>query len=109
MASRFRQTFDFDSAFQNISKRIAQDMYTDVKESLSAAGTSNPGQPPAKDTGALLASIYQKVDHDIKRDVIVIGAEAPYAASLEFGTSKMSPRPFLRPMLNRLDIQRIKL
>jgi HK97 gp10 family phage protein len=63
---------------------------------------SLPGQPPATVTGTLRASILSETD---KLDLVVyIGVDASspankYAAALEFGTSRIQPRPFLRPAI----------
>ncbi len=60
---------------------------------------SAPGQPPANDTGFLAGAIFaepvkSKKPHEIAVRMV---ARAPYAVRLEFGTSKMAPRPFVRP------------
>jgi len=48
-------------------------------------------------TGNLQKSIYHTTD---KQNLILeIGAKAPYAADIEFGTSKREPKPYLRPAL----------
>lgn len=56
---------------------------------------SAPGNPPNTDTGNLVANItVQKITGGFD-----VGSRsgAPYGAALEFGTSKMMPRPWLRP------------
>jgi HK97 gp10 family phage protein len=58
---------------------------------------SAPGQPPASDTGRLVSSFLSEpgsepLSYDVR-------ANAMYAGFLEFGTSRMAPRPFLRPAL----------
>jgi len=58
---------------------------------------SAPGQAPASDTGLLVASIDAEVDP--QQFNIVLSAAAPYARDLEYGTSKMAPRPFLLPTI----------
>jgi len=60
---------------------------------------STPGQPPAKDTGTLGESIEYKVTEEGYDVVGLVGSTADYAIYLEFGTSKMAARPFLRPVL----------
>jgi len=75
---------------------------------------SKPYQPPAVDTGVLRASIMSDVSiaglniiGRVGPDVEHIAAKAPvgtdveYGLYLEVGTSKMKPRPFLRPALIR--------
>ena len=51
---------------------------------------SAPGQAPATDTGRLASSV------DFKRDgpmSATVGSRVAYAAMLEFGTSRIAPRP----------------
>lgn len=64
---------------------------------------SSPGNPPAIDTVELLRSIVV----DVKSEGIEVGAliGAPYAPFLEEGTSRMEPRPFLIPALDKLTPQ----
>lgn len=54
---------------------------------------SAPGQAPATDTGRLAQSIRWVKDGD---DYLV-GTELEYGEHLEFGTSRMQPRPWLVP------------
>jgi HK97 gp10 family phage protein len=64
--------------------------------STSGAGhiPSLPGEPPNRDTGQLDTSIIVQRKGRISAQVI---AQAPYSTFLEFGTSKMAERPFMRP------------
>lgn len=86
---------------------------------------SAPGSPPAVDTGRLRASIshnftesgmsYGRVDSGANSEdgvgsperksksefTLVVGTRVDYAPFLEFGTSKMAPRPFLRPVFEK--------
>ncbi|WP_210251307.1 HK97-gp10 family putative phage morphogenesis protein [Aureimonas psammosilenae] len=57
---------------------------------------SAPGQPPNADTRQLDKSIDTLPVQDHEVEVV---ATAPYAKHLEYGTSKMEPRPFMRPAL----------
>ncbi len=58
---------------------------------------SEPGEPPATDTGTLVASIETQYDFkNLSGTVVVRDPKAPH---LEFGTINMEPRPFLRPAL----------
>lgn len=56
-------------------------------------GASLPGEPPGEITGHLKRSYQYKMEGE----GVVIYSDAEYAAYLEFGTSKMDPRPHLRP------------
>jgi len=60
---------------------------------------SLPGEPPARDLGVLVNSIKVKVDPSSFN--LEMGANAPYARDLEYGTRRVLPRPFLRPALTR--------
>lgn len=64
--------------------------------SVSGAGhlPSRPGEPPNFDTGFLAGAIIAEQTGPLTAE---IGALAPYSAALEFGTSKVAARPFLRP------------
>jgi HK97 gp10 family phage protein len=62
---------------------------------------SAPGEPPATDTGALIAS--GRADAEINGDTVnaIVEYRAPYAVHLEYGTRKMAARPFLTPAIER--------
>ncbi|MGK9168024.1 HK97 gp10 family phage protein [Inquilinus limosus] len=55
---------------------------------------SAPGEPPNADTGRLDGNITAVRRSELAADVV---SAAPYAADLEFGTSRMAARPYLRP------------
>jgi HK97 gp10 family phage protein len=93
---------------QETAKRISQALFVtghaiqvDAQISISTGAVSGrdhvpslPGQPPNNDTG-LLADSIETVQVDPLK--IEVSANAPYAVALEFGTSKMAERPFMRP------------
>ena len=60
--------------------------------------SSAPGQPPANDTGELIDSI--KVEK--RKNTSILKIDADYAGYLEYGTSKMRPRPFILPALMKI-------
>lgn len=60
--------------------------------------SSAPGQPPANSTGQLVRSIKVKKINNGQEITI----DANYAAFLEYGTSKMRPRPFIFPALMKV-------
>jgi len=64
--------------------------------SVSGAGhvPSRPGEPPNRDTGNLQSKLKSVPTGPISAEV---RSEAPYAAPLEFGTSRMAARPYMRP------------
>lgn len=57
---------------------------------------SAPGQPPNADTRFLDTNIETEIKANSPPTVHVT-SKAPYSAALEFGTSKMAERPFMRP------------
>lgn len=71
-----------------------------AKRLIGEAGDqpSQPGQPPHQVTGELL----QSVSHEFEDQGLtgIVGTNDPVGRWLEFGTSKMAARPWLRPALN---------
>lgn len=55
---------------------------------------SKPGEPPMNDTGFLKNSIVVSQQSPV---VARVTATAPYAGLLEYGTSTVAERPFMRP------------
>lgn len=55
---------------------------------------SKPGDAPNNDTGVLKNNIEAVLSEPLLAEV---SSNAPYAAALEFGTSKMEARPYMRP------------
>lgn len=55
---------------------------------------SLPGEPPNEDTGVLRANIETTQIAPLQ---VEVSSNAPYAAALEFGTSKMAERPYMGP------------
>lgn len=68
--------------------------------SISGAGhiPSAPGQPPNADTRFLDSNIETSVGGP---GLVKVTSHAPYSAALEYGTSKMAARPFMRPAAER--------
>ena len=69
---------------------------------------SLPGNPPAVDTGTLRRSVTYQVDEN--ELVGYVGSnlkDPPYGAYLEFGTSRMKPRPWLKPATEK-SMEKIK-
>jgi HK97 gp10 family phage protein len=55
---------------------------------------SKPGEAPNFDTGFLAGAIETRETGGFEAEV---RSMAPYSAELEFGTSRMAERPFMRP------------
>lgn len=109
-----------DAVFAEMKSQLARNMAEavdhvadDVKASIGKPGTSAPGEPPRKDSGALQASVKSRVEvtDDKVSGIVTAGdAEADYAAELELGfvglnesghMIHLEPRPFLRPAMDR--------
>jgi len=55
---------------------------------------SKPGEPPSNDSGVLARNIETVQVAPLK---VEVSSNAPYSVFLEYGTSKMLPRPFMGP------------
>ena len=106
-------------ATEEISKALlasAQAVEKEAKQSILSGGktgrtyrrgnvthrASAPGEAPASDTGRLVNSINSSLTGSSLTAVTVAGrGTVKYAAVLEFGTSRIAPRPFLFPALER--------
>ena len=62
---------------------------------------SAPGEPPAVQLGDLRKSVKGGVEKEGKTVIGFVGSELPKASMLEMGTSKMLPRPWLRPSFEK--------
>ena len=84
---------------------IAEDSAERIKRNISISypPASVPGMPPHKRSGELESSITSKVIKGSNKVEAHISANADYAVHLEYGTSKMAPRPFMRTELYRLN------
>lgn len=70
-----------------------------VKQSFGS-GVSRPGQSPGVDTGTLRNSINVSTPKRLTRS---IGTGVDYAIYLEFGSRKMAARPYMVPMVLKLE------
>lgn len=82
----------------------AQNSLTTGAASFGRHIPSLPGQPPNQDTGFLGNNIETTQPAALR---VLVASNAPYSADLEFGTSKMAARPFMRPAAekNRAEVQ----
>lgn len=85
--------------------RAGQRIEIDAELSITAGSISGkdhqpsqPGQAPNADTRLLDTSIETTLEGDRQ---VHVTSNAPYSAALEFGTSKMAERPFMRPAVER--------
>jgi len=82
---------------------------SEIKKDLSGKSPSAPGDPPGVVTGTLRRSITYEVERDAKGVTGRVGTNLIYSLPLEFGCSRFSARPFLRPGLekNKKEIAKI--
>ncbi len=90
-------------------RTVAEFFQAAVKKAISRrlSKPSPPGEPPRRVTGQLHDSI--ELIELPNNGGFTVGSNSPYAASLEFGTSQMAARPFLRSTLakSRRDLARL--
>jgi len=67
---------------------------------------SQPGEPPNQDTGVLANNIETTLEAPL---LVHVSSNAPYAAELEFGTSKMAERPYMRPAVAKKRREAVQL
>jgi len=80
-----------------------QDIELDAERSITEGSVSGaghvpslPGQPPNRDTGHLDTNIETEIKAQ-NPPTVHVTSHAEYSAALEYGTSKMAERPFMRP------------
>lgn len=100
-------TSDMRAQLKPVVYAIAGAVQADAQISITTGAVSGkghvpsrPGEPPNNDTGALANSIEVQPLNDLAARVIV-GAD--YGLALEFGTSKMAERPYMRPAVKKND------
>lgn len=102
--------------FETYQKTLINDLATKIKKSLyyrlstevekvnGQTLRSKAGEAPRKDSGNLRANIEVKIftsGKEIGLHAGVFNGKANYAKMLEYGTARMKPRPFLRPILSQ--------
>lgn len=99
-------SFDVDTAVGAVLYEGADMIKVEAQQSITRGAVSgrnhvpsNPGEPPKNDTGVLMRNIEAKRSGRLEAEV---RSEAPYAAALEFGTSKMAERPYMRPARDKM-------
>lgn len=84
-----------------------QDIELDAERSITEGSVSGkghvpslPGQPPNADTRHLDTNIETTIEAQ-NPPTVHVTSHAEYSAALEYGTSKMAERPFMRPALEK--------
>ncbi len=84
-------------------KAMGRKVKTKAGKSVYRVSDPNAKLGVPVDTGALQASIKKSVTRNGDKTTGEISAgngQVPYAAMIEFGTSKMAARPYMRPAIN---------
>ena len=95
---------DYLDSAEKLKEEIVKSITTGSKSGKSytrngmSHQSSAPGQPPANDTGELVDSMVVEK----RKNYSLLKINADYAGYLEYGTSKMRPRPFIFPAINRI-------
>ena len=102
LQAKFRQRREkLDSDTKKAVNYCALKVERDIKANMTPDGPSAPGEAPAVDTGRLRASITHRVEMESGEVVGYVGTNVEYAPYLEFGTTRMKPRPFMVPAIER--------
>ncbi len=96
----------------DVVRDVCEDALVDVRRRMHEPGrgriyvhggishqSSAPGQAPAAETGALIASYEVGVAMTPIGPVGIVGSDSPYAGPLEYGTARVAPRPALTPAM----------
>ena len=70
---------------------------------------SAPGEPPAKWTGDLKASVETETGREGGNVVGYIGTKSDYARPLEYGSTRILPRPWLKKSYDNVHQQIVSL
>lgn len=62
---------------------------------------SLPGNAPAPDSGNLRDSIHYTIDEEDSLIIGRVGTDVDYGRMLELGTSRVAPRPWLKPSVEK--------
>lgn len=89
----------------NTAKKGITETNVDNSKTNGNHHPSLPGNYPASDTGKLRQSISFDVKEERNKVVGRVGSSVVYSKFLEFGTSRMSPRKWLKPSLEKNEEQ----
>lgn len=99
---RLKNLSDPTGPANQVLRVLAQKIRGDAFQSIMTGSVSGknhvpsaPGQPPNNNTGGLVGGLIDETfPLELRAEV---RAETEYSAPLEYGTSKMAERPFMRP------------
>lgn len=89
-----------NEAADRIIEELGQQGERNAKKEVTRAVYDTPESPIYPRTG----NLRQHLTHDRDGDTAIIGSPTEYAPYVEFGTRRMSPRPFMKPAVqNHID------
>lgn len=97
-----RGSFRFTWRGAEVQHALEDALQTAMQETAESAKSAAQERCPV-DTGLLRDSIFADVNASggSARRTLVIGADVPYAAYVELGTSRQSAQPFIRPAVDQ--------
>ena len=102
-----------DVAIKKANKKVLDATFKQTVKNVEAAAIFLEGEDkrgiknyPLVDTGRYVNSISYNIDEDERKQTVTakVGStikDPKYPTFLEFGTSKMSPKPVIRPVWNK--------
>ena len=97
-----------NTLIKDLSSKIKRSLYyllsTEVEKANGKILRSKAGQAPRLESGNLRSNIEVKIYSSGKELGVqagVFNGKANYAKMLEYGTTRIKPRPFLRPILSQ--------
>jgi len=99
-----------------VANRAIPYIQDEFKRTLNVQGSrsdrSAPGEPPRRQTGALVKSAWARYYIETSPGwslLIKFGADVPYFRYLTDGTPRIRPRPSIEPTIRRIRPQLIRL
>ena len=83
-------------------KRVERVAKASMRDGGDPHVRSNPGQPPRVEIGNLQDAVMTETQQNLFGVETRIGTNVDYGLYLELGTSKMKPRPWLRPAFDKV-------
>lgn len=95
-------TEQLENRMHRAGKRVERVAKMSMRDGGTPHVRSNPGEPPRVETGNLKESVTTETERSDRMVETRIGTNVIYGLFLELGTSKMAPRPWLRPAFDKV-------